>query len=294
MALEDALAQRARNGTPGTLEANLIAQGEGWTVEDVLCTSDRRDRTFEERHAWYRVVIIAAGSFQYRSETGRELMTPGSLLLGNTGECFECGHDHAAGDRCVAFGFAPEFFDRLWREAREANAYARPRFTHARVPPLRALSTTIASACTALTEGERQDANWEELALKLAAQTVQLTTGEPPPRPAIPPSTEARVTRAARLIDRDCSAALSLATLAREARLSPYHFLRTFEHLTGLTPHQYVRRARLREAAQRLATEPIKIVDIALESGFGDVSTFNRAFRTEFGMNPQAYRLRMR
>jgi len=40
-------------------------------------------------------------------------MTPGSLFLGNGGECYECGHEHAAGDRCVAFHFTPAFMSSL-------------------------------------------------------------------------------------------------------------------------------------------------------------------------------------
>ena len=78
--------------------------------------------------------------------------------------------------------------------------------------------------------------------------------------------------------------------LARMANLSPYHFLRIFECLTGVTPHQFILRARLRAAATRLVEEPHKILDIALDCGFGDVSNFNRAFRTEFGMSPRRYR----
>ena len=44
-------------------------------------------------------------------------MTPGSLLFGNVGQCFECGHDHASGDRCVAFHFSPELFERIAADA---------------------------------------------------------------------------------------------------------------------------------------------------------------------------------
>jgi len=72
--------------------------------------------------------------------------------------------------------------------------------------------------------------------------------------------------------------------------LSPYHFLRTFERLTGVTPHQYILRARLREAALRLA-EPGRVLDIALDCGFGDLSNFNRTFRAEFGVSPRIFRL---
>jgi len=69
-----------------------------------------------------------------------------------------------------------------------------------------------------------------------------------------------------------------------------YHFFRTFEGLTGTTPHQYLLRIRLRRAALRLRTEPTPILDVALDCGFGDVSNFNHAFRAEFGLSPRAYR----
>jgi AraC-like DNA-binding protein len=66
--------------------------------------------------------------------------------------------------------------------------------------------------------------------------------------------------------------------------------LRTFESVTGVTPHQYILRTRLRDAAIRVATGQDKILDVAFDSGFGDVSNFNRAFRGEFGVNPLSYR----
>jgi AraC-like DNA-binding protein len=42
--------------------------------------------------------------------------------------------------------------------------------------------------------------------------------------------------------------------------------------------------------AMRLAVEPARALDIALDFGFGDVSNFNRAFRAEFGVSPRVYR----
>jgi AraC family transcriptional regulator len=212
-------------------------------------------------------------------------MTPGSLMLGSPGQCFECGHQHGEGDRCVSFWYAPDYFERL---SFDAGSRGRPaRFKAARVPPVRSFSSLV--ACTAAGAGGL-DVPWAEIGVKLAAHAVDLVADRSTRATPVPANTEARVSRAIRAIDSHSEDPLTLDALAREAGLSPYHFLRTFERLTGLTPHQYVRRTRLRAAARRLITEGGTVLDIALDSGFGDVSNFNRAFRTEFGRSPLEFR----
>ena len=98
-----------------------LASGDGWSVSDVICTAGPQDRPFEEQHSRTSIAIVVSGTFQYRSAAGRELMTPGSLLLGNAGDCFCCGHEHGTGDRCLAVSYTPECFERLsgsrWRRA---------------------------------------------------------------------------------------------------------------------------------------------------------------------------------
>ncbi|HEY3220991.1 MAG TPA: AraC family transcriptional regulator [Gemmatimonadales bacterium] len=278
VALEHALARRRALGDAGRTAPRTIATGDGWAVADVLCTSGPRDRTFEERHALYAIAMVLAGSFQYRSPLGAGLMAPGSLMLGNPGLTYECGHEHAEGDRCVVFWYDPDYFEQL----------AGAGFRVPRLPPVRPLAPLLASACTGVLGAS--DIAWEELAVRLAVETAGLAAKQSAAQDTLPRNAEARVTRAVREIDRHPDAKLALGNLARESGLSPYHFLRTFERLTGVTPHQYVLRARLRDAATRLITEPRKIIDVALDSGFGDVSNFNRAFRAEFGVSPRTYR----
>ena len=130
----------------------------------------------------------------------------------------------------------------------------------------------------------------EEMNVRLAEDAIRVAAGIPSDLARSPSNAEARVTRTIRTIDRYPDARLTLDGLARDACLSRYHFLRTFEHLIGVTPHQYVRRTRLREAAMRLAAESGTVLDIALESGFGDVASFNRAFRAEFRETPRRLR----
>ena len=54
--------------------------------------------------------------------------------------------------------------------------------------------------------------------------------------------------------------------LAAEAGLSIYHFVRTFRRVTGVTPHQFLMRTRLRRAAVRLASQRAKIIDVTPKS----------------------------
>jgi transcriptional regulator GlxA family with amidase domain len=180
--------------------------------------------------------------------------------------------------------YAPEFFERLAADA----GITRMTFRALRIPSIRELSPLVAQASALLAGVNRLTC--EELSIKVAAQAVQLERGIAPGRTSAEPSSLARVTRVVRMIESHPDNSHDLASLAQKASLSPYHFLRTFESLTGTTPHQYLLRIRLRRAAIRLRTEPTKILDVALDCGFGDVSNFNHAFRAEFGVSPSVYR----
>jgi transcriptional regulator GlxA family with amidase domain len=110
----------------------------------------------------------------------------------------------------------------------------------------------------------------------------------------LPRNADARITEVVRAIEQRSAARHTLDDLAARAGLSPFHFLRTFRHKIGVTPHQFIIRTRLRDAATRLATESAKVIDVALAAGFGDLSNFNHAFRAEFGVSPRRYRMRSR
>jgi AraC-like DNA-binding protein len=291
--LERALARRKLTGETGRATPRRLARGQGWSVADVVCTCGVGDRPFEERHALVCVAVVVAGSFQYHASTraaGRdgELMTPGSLLLGSPGQCFECGHDHAAGDRCVSFHFEPGYFERIASSTR-AGTPAKACFPRLRLPPTRELSPIVSAAAQSLLGGADASA-WEEIAVRLAATALRVASGVGARAGSAPPGAVARVTRVLRDVERSPAAGHTLAAMARTAGLSEYHFLRVFEQVAGVTPHQYVLRARLRDAALRLAEGDDRVLDVALDAGFGDVSNFNRAFRSEFHVSPRAYR----
>jgi AraC-like DNA-binding protein len=287
--LDRALARRRQLGTPGSTTPQVVAGGEGWTVADVICTSGPDDRPFEEQHSQFAIAVVVAGSFQCRSPLGAALMTPGSLMLGNSGQCFECGHAHGEGDRCVSFWYAADHFERLSADAGVRRGAAR--FTVPRLPPIRALSPMVTRAVLGVSAPDEMP--WDELSVMVAGTTLRVSAGlSSSDRRSSPLNADARVVHALRTVDRYPASAWTLNRLANVSSLSLYHFLRTFDRITGVTPHQYVLRARLRHAAVRLVRETGSILDLALDCAFGDISNFTRAFRNEFGASPRRYRER--
>jgi AraC-like DNA-binding protein len=84
---------------------------------------------------------------------------------------------------------------------------------------------------------------------------------------------------------------LTLSQLSQEVGLSPYHFARAFKISTGEPPHRHHLRIRLERARELIEATDRKIGDIAAEVGYEDSSYFSRAFRTHFGIRPNAYRI---
>ncbi len=102
---------------------------------------------------------------------------------------------------------------------------------------------------------------------------------------------ESRMHRVLVHIDEHLDAQLDLATLAKVAYFSPFHFHRLFSAWMGETFGDYLRRRRVEVAARRLAAQPrTKILNIALSVGFGSAEAFTRAFRSRFGCSPTAWR----
>lgn len=84
----------------------------------------------------------------------------------------------------------------------------------------------------------------------------------------------------------------SLEELSALAGLTPSHFCRVFKRAVGLSPHQYLLKARLERSQQLLMQSEVSIGVVAEMLGFTSQSHFNRAFRKLFGQAPTAYRKR--
>jgi AraC family transcriptional regulator len=276
--------QGAKSADEG-LAKRTLATGDGWSVHEVVCNAGPSDRPFEERHEGFSVSAVIEGSFTYRSDAGRGLLYPGALLLGNSGSCFECGHAHGVGDRCISLNVREDLFGEI---AAAAASTSRFRFSAPSLPPSPKALPVVAlmEALSLRAPALRRD----ELVLGLIERVVAATADQKRIA-AAPAALEARrVVEAIRLVESDAARPVRLQDLAAGAGMSKYHFLRVFRRLTGMTPYQYLLSARMRRAALDLASSRRPVLAIALDSGFGDLSTFNHRFRAAFGATPTQYR----
>lgn len=83
---------------------------------------------------------------------------------------------------------------------------------------------------------------------------------------------------------------VGLDDLAREACLSPFHFVRMFQRRLGVPPHRYLSHLRLERAKTLVAIGKMPLSEIALVSRFSSQSNFTRAFRRATGVTPIAFR----
>ncbi|WP_342587959.1 AraC family transcriptional regulator [Pseudorhodoplanes sinuspersici] len=254
-------------------------------MQDVICTSGPADKPFEEMHDEVCIAIVTSGTFRYRTRQGEALMTPGTLLLGNAGACFECGHEHATGDRCLSFHFTQRFHEAA---VSAVSGAGKAEFDIARLPCLPRFARVIADAETA--RDENDISALEEAAVRLAGGVATMLRNAAAKERAPSPRDIRRIAETIQRIEAKAGERFPLTTLAHEAAMSPYHFLRTFRRIVGMTPHQYVLRMRLHRAAVRIRRTKEPISTIALDCGFDDLSTFNRRFRDIMGVNPRGYR----
>jgi AraC-like DNA-binding protein/quercetin dioxygenase-like cupin family protein len=114
------------------------------------------------------------------------------------------------------------------------------------------------------------------------------------PRATTHDPTTARVLSVRDWLDRHFAERLSVEQLAAMAHLSPSHFAAVFRRELGVSPKTYLIRQRLEQAAQRLTTTGLSILEIAFSVGFEHLAHFNRSFKEHHGQTPGEYRRRHR
>src|SRR4051812_21231066 len=261
------------------MTATILFESRPVTVSEFRCAAVPGERPYAEQYVSFSLSYVRKGSFGCHHR-GRffELVT-GSLLVGHPGDEFMCTHDHVCGDECLSFSFDDTVVDEIGpRQLWQAGA----------MPPLPELMVLgeLAQTVTA----REHNLGLDEVGHLLAARFVATASGqrERPAKPSL--RDRRRAVESALWIDDNAERDIELADVARQAGVSPFHFLRLFAATIGVTPHQYLIRTRLRRAARRLGEEDAPVTDIAYDVGFADLSNFIRSFARAAGVSPLQFR----
>lgn len=82
----------------------------------------------------------------------------------------------------------------------------------------------------------------------------------------------------------------TLDSVASAIGFSKYHFSRLFKQYTGFSFCAYICHRRIKVAEELLEQPDLSITEIAMQSGFPSISTFNRVFRQQKNCSPSEYR----
>ncbi|MGX8704982.1 MAG: helix-turn-helix domain-containing protein [bacterium] len=94
-------------------------------------------------------------------------------------------------------------------------------------------------------------------------------------------------------ISENCAKPLSLAEIAARIGISKSHFAHLFKAYTNMTFVDFLTAERIKMAESLFPNPKLHIIDIAFESGFSSISSFNRAFRRIKGCSPTEFRATM-
>ena len=250
------------------------------SVIDYRCEAKPEDAPFVEVHNSFSIAYLRKGAFGCRARGRSFELVAGSILIGYPGDEYICTHEHRGGDQCLSFHFSPALVEavgcrpEIWRSVC--------------VPPLPELMV-LGELGQAAAEGS-SEVGLDEVGMLLADRLVAICSGRQR-RPAEARAYDRRrAVEAALWIDANAHGPIDLESSAEEFGLSPFHFLRLFAKVLGVTPHQYLIRSRLRRAARLLADDTRPITEVALDVGFADLSNFVRTFHRAASVSPRSFR----
>ena len=250
---------------------------------------------------------IERGSYTYEVEGQRYLMRPGNFLLINDGQHYNSAIEEKQLTESFTLSFDPTLASDVALSLSRSREWLLDNEPVPAEPPSFFVNTysvegeyrKLLDRFVRVGRGDLRDVSLADSFYKLMEQLLldqqgvrrsmsQLSAARRTTREEL----YRRVSRARDFIHAHQGQSLSVEAIAYEARLSPYHFLRTFKQVFGLSPHQYLLNLRLNRARALMSAggkrPPLSL--IALHCGFEDLSSFSKAFKRRFGQSPGRFR----
>ncbi len=306
---------------------HVLHRGKLATVADVQCDVPTSPPGPERHASAHQLVFVRTGVFlKHDGARGQRTLVaePAHVLLVNRDEPYRTSHPADGGDACTTLTFpaavaldAVRSLDRragerpgtpfsfphapLTAEAalslRALRRLLRPRMARVPAAPGHGPDTAPVGwsdgiAAAAATAGRAL--RIEEEALSLLARVLRDGYSVRGVRLSCRRADTARgrrelVERAKAVLAADPGRRHTLAELAGDMAISPFHLTRVFREITGMPMHQYLLRLRLATSLERLDAGDTNLSALALALGFSSHSHFSAAFRKAFGITPTEF-----
>jgi AraC-like DNA-binding protein len=166
--------------------------------------------------------------------------------------------------------------------------------------PQRAESDAQLFADWATDMGHPQSGLMEAVLLEMEARLLRMALAQPHDHPKESQRNEAptgeftKAEQMAQLIARRYTKPLTIELIAEAVDLHPNYAMSLFRKAFGMTLIEYLTQHRVSHAERLLVTTDEKILQVAIESGFGSLSRFSEAFQRASHCSPREYRRRYR
>jgi transcriptional regulator GlxA family with amidase domain len=258
------------------------------------------DVTFEEASGGFDVILVAGGPslsvtmpdprlVEWMKAAPWHSSMYGSICTG----AFVLGHAGLLDDRRVT----THWQDAPTLAARFPKAKVEPDLIYVRDGRLITSAGVTAGIDLALAlVGQRHGA---EIALKVAKRLVvvaQRQGGQSQFSPYLsaPADPASPIARIQDHVMANIGARHTLESLAEAARMSTRNFARHFVQETGITPHEFIERARVDAARMKLEGSDLPLKAVAYDCGFGSADRMRIVFTARLGVTPAQYRASFR
>jgi AraC family transcriptional regulator len=227
-------------------------------VEPWLFHFTTRDLRLDPHEGPFSLKLVRRGEERYRFGSRQVCLRPGQLLFSGADRTYSS--EISSLSECISLFLPPAVAAEVWSEStsgHDAIICGIRRRADWPIPVTFAASKSVRDLVPELLSALGHSESADNLALELVSEAAQQWRRVSPVRDLTGPRRAAtreeligRVIRARAMIDDLYGANCELDSLAEEACLSKFHFLRVFKEAFGLTPGQYAGRVRVKRAAE--------------------------------------------
>lgn len=245
-------------------------------------------------HDFYEAYFFLSGKSHYKIEGRSYFLQPGDVLLIRPMELHQPVFDENPGSHeRIVLWMDRNFLERMGTEKEPLDlCFRNSQLGHANLlrpdETSRWMMKLLLELLIIETNSEEYASDSSRLCYLAQVMVLLCRLSKQKPLEAEPKEAANVVFRAMDHINEHFAEDLSLDTLANLFFISKYHLSREFTRITGTSVHRYIIQRRLL-AARQMMRQGMSSSEVYQHCGFGDYSTFYRAFKAEYGISPREF-----